>query len=155
MKSSAATLPPAVRMPLAGLLTWLLPGAGHLFIGERVRGVIFIAAITVTFWTGVAVGGVKNTVNPDQRWLWFMGQICAGGHTLSALAISQAIDDPPPGQETSLIAYGREEEISVVYTAICGMLNILIIFDVLVRAEVLPAPAMSRAGPRPGKAGGS
>jgi hypothetical protein len=133
----------------------LLPGAGHLFIGERVRGIILIVVITLTFWTGVAIGGVKNTVNPEQRWLWFLGQICAGGHTLATLAISHNIPSPPPGLETTRIAYGREEEISVVYTAICGMLNILIIFDVLVRAEHPTVPATSPAPPRAPKAGGS
>lgn len=154
MKSPSATLPPSVRAPVAGFLSWLLPGAGHLFIGERVRGIIFIVTITLTFWTGVAIGGVKNTVNPEQRWLWFLGQVCAGGHTLATLAISQAIPGPAPGAESTLIAYGREEEISVVYTAICGMLNILIIFDVLVRAERAPVPVTNRAGPRTSKAGG-
>jgi len=51
------------------------------------------------------------------------GQICAGGHTLAALAVSRSVGDPPPGAEATRIAYGREEEISVVYTAICGMLT--------------------------------
>lgn len=154
MPSSPPPLSPSIRVPLAGLLTWLLPGAGHLFIGERTRGIILMATIAVTFWTGVAIGGVRNTVNPDQRWLWFMGQICAGGHTLAALAISQAVPTPPPGLEATRIAYGREEEISVVYTAICGMLNILIIFDVLVRAEKTPVPAFSRSAQAARKAGG-
>jgi hypothetical protein len=115
---------------MAGFLSWALPGAGHLLIGERARGVILIAAIAVTFWTGVAVGGVKNTVNYEQRRLWFMGQICAGSHALLAMGWSHLLPD-----ENELVAYGHEEEISVVYTAICGMLNILIILDVLARAE--------------------
>ena len=135
-------------MPIAGLLTWLLPGAGHLFIGERARGIIFLTAITVTFWGGVAIGGVKNTVNHQERRLWFMGQICTGSHALAALAWSQHIDDPPGDDPTALIAYNRAEEISVVYTAICGMLNILILFDVLVRVEKRSV-ALPRRGPPP------
>lgn len=119
-----------IRMTIAGFLSWLLPGAGHVIIGERVRGVILIAVIALTFWTGVAVGGVKNTVNYQQRRLWFMGQICAGSHALLAMGWSRLLPD-----DGERIAYGHEEEISVVYTAICGMLNILIILDVLARAE--------------------
>lgn len=142
---SSSPLSPSVRVPLAGLLTWLLPGAGHIFIGERTRGIILMATIAATFWTGVAIGGVKNTVNLEERYLWFLGQVCAGGHTLATLAIGAAIPEPPPGQEATRKAYAREEEISVVYTAICGMLNILIVFDVLVRAEKLPVPALNRA----------
>ncbi|GMV95982.1 MAG: hypothetical protein AMXMBFR83_03510 [Phycisphaerae bacterium] len=153
MKSKAESLSPGARASLVGLLTWLLPGAGHLFLGERIRGVILLATITVTFWTGVAVGGVKNTVNPE-RWGWFMGQICAGGHTLATLAWSRQIADPPQGEEAALKAFGREEEVSVVYTGICGMLNILILFDALVRSERLGLVPVQPAGPRPGRGSG-
>jgi hypothetical protein len=131
----------AFHVPIAGLLGWLLPGAGHLFIGERVRGIIFLAVIAVTFWTGVAIGGVKNTVNPHERSLWFLGQIGAGSHTLGVLAWSRQMAEPAQPGSPDRYAYGRAEEVSVVYTAICGMLNILIIFDVLVRAENRPLAA--------------
>jgi len=137
-----------IRMAMAGLLSWMLPGAGHLLIGERARGVILIVVIAVTFWTGIAVGGVKNTMNYDQRRLWFMGQICAGSHALVAMGWSQLLPD-----ENKLIAYGHEEDISVVYTAICGMLNILIIFDVLARAERQALEAASKKSPPTHKRG--
>ena len=137
-----------IRIPIAGFLTWLLPGAGHIFLGERARGMIFMITIALTFWTGVAVGGVKNTVNPQDRGLWFLGQICAGGHTLAVLFWSRQIDNPTEDKKADLIAYGRSEEVSIVYTAICGMLNILIIFDVVSRAEKQTAP-VSRRGPPP------
>ena len=124
-----------IRIPLAGFLTWLLPGAGHIFIGERAKGIILMITIGLTFWTGVAVGGVKNTVNPKERGLWFLGQICAGGHTMAALFWSRQIEDPPEDKKAELVAYGHSEEVSIVYTAICGMMNILVIFDVVSRAE--------------------
>jgi len=151
MKKATKKTNSAIRVPIAALLTWLLPGAGHLFIGERTRGLIFMIVIALTFWTGVAVGGVKNTVDTDQRRLWFMGQICAGGHTLAVLFWSRQIDDPPEDQKAEIIAYGRSEEVSVVYTAICGMLNILIIFDVIGRAEKLPVPVSHRGPPQKDK----
>lgn len=155
MTKSAASLPPSLRGPVAGVIGWFVPGAGHLFIGERTRGVIFLATIAVTFWTGVAIGGVKNTVNPVDRKLWFMGQICAGGHALATLAISTQVEFPSNQHKTSRIAYGREEDVSVVYTAICGMLNVLIILDVLVRAERQAVVVPSRAPPSRAVRGGS
>jgi hypothetical protein len=147
-----------LKAPVAGVLTWLLPGLGHLYIGERVRGVIFLVAITLTYWSGVAIGGVKNTVDPQGRTDWFVGQICAGGHTLAAMTISRMLPPPPPEDPSVRIGYGPSEEVSIVYTGICGMLNILIIFDVLSRAEhqriaALPqprAPAMATARKGPG-----
>lgn len=148
IKSTAAALSPGVRSSVAGILTWLVPGAGHVFLGERARGVILMATIAVTFWTGVAIGGVKNTVNYSERWGWFLGQICAGGHTLMAMGLSTQVAERPIEQLATIRAFGREEEISVVYTGICGMLNILVILDVLVRAERMnPVPNVRRAGP--------
>jgi hypothetical protein len=151
MKSAAKNSNPEVRMLIAGALGWLLPGAGHYYIGERGRGIILMVTIAVTFWTGVAIGGVKNTVNPDQRSLWFLGQMCAGSHTLAVLGWSRQLPDPPPADPSVSIAYGDAEEVSVVYTAICGMLNILIILDVLVRAEqqpILSPRVIPRGAPR-------
>ena len=142
---------PQVRIPLAGLLAWLLPGAGHLFIGERARGLIVLVVIGVTFWAGVSIGGIKTTVDPYGRSLWFMGQICAGGHALASWALGTQVGAAPGEDASRLIAYGRAEEVAVIYTAICGMLNVLLILDVLARAERqhLPEPLSrtSRAGP--------
>jgi hypothetical protein len=145
MAAPLASTNPTTRMILAALATWLLPGAGHLLIGDRQRGIIFLVVITLTFWTGVAIGGVKNTVSPADRTLWFAGQICAGGHSLAALAWSSTIQPQKGEYPASIIGYGRSEEVSVVYTAIAGMLNILVILDAMVRAEKPLVPA--RTGP--------
>jgi len=140
--AALSSMHPTSRMIAAGLASWLVPGSGHLLIGERKRGVIFLVVITLTFWTGVAIGGVKNTVSPADRTLWFAGQICAGGHALATLAWASALPSPSEAGQyaKNVIGYGRTEEVSVVYTAIAGMLNILIILDVLVRAEQPPVP---------------
>lgn len=137
MAALLASINTAARMATAAIASWVLPGLGHLLVGDRSRGIIFLVAITLTFWTGVAIGGVKNTISPNDRTLWFAGQICAGGHSLAALAWGSCIGTPvQSGQHPArIIGYGRTEEVSVVYTAIAGMLNILVILDVLVRAE--------------------
>lgn len=140
-KAKSFTENPDFRVPVAGLLAWLVPGLGHIFIGERVRGIILMAAITLTFWGGVAIGGVKYTVDPVNRRLWFVGQVCAGSHALAAVAWSRVLPVPNhPLAVDPLRNYGRTEEIAVVYTAIAGMLNVLIILDVLIRAERKAAP---------------
>jgi len=98
---------------------------------------------------------VKNTINPQERSLWFLGQVCAGVHPFAAIAWSRQVQIPPNADKTKYIAYGQMEDISIVYTAIAGMLNLLVILDVLVRAErqgmAQPGgragPASERAGP--------
>ena len=146
MKSASKDKRSAFRVPIAGVLAWALPGLGHWYIGERGRGVIFMAVIALTFWSGVAIGGVKNTVNPNDRSLWFLGQVCAGVHPLAALLWGRQIEIPPDANQADWIAFGQAEDISVIYTAIAGMLNILIILDVLVRAE-RPLPSRQQGAP--------
>jgi hypothetical protein len=143
MAAPLASFNTTARMAIAAIASWVLPGLGHLLVGDRSRGLIFLVAITLTFWTGVAIGGVKNTVSPNDRTLWFAGQICAGGHSLATLAWGSRIGAPAQTGKypSSVIGYGRTEEVSVVYTAIAGMLNILVILDVLVRAEQMTSLA--------------
>ena len=72
-----------LRAPIAAILAWLIPGLGHIFLGHKVRGVIFLVVITLTFWTGVAIGGVQGTVDPKERKLWFIAQLCSAANTLA------------------------------------------------------------------------
>ena len=70
-----------VHPALVLALGWLVPGAGHVCIGRAWRGAIIFLVIGVTFWTGVAIGGVL-TVDPEtERW-WFYSEMCAGVHGL-------------------------------------------------------------------------
>ena len=152
---SASVRPSPLRGPIAALLAWVIPGAGHFFIGERSRGLIFMVTIALTFWGGVAIGGVKNTVNPQDRTLWFLGQACAGIHPFLAIAWSRQVEIPSEADRSRWIAYGQMEDISIVYTAIAGMLNVLVILDVMIRTERREegqpdgraSPASERAGP--------
>ena len=86
---------------------------------------------------------------------WFLAQVCAGVHPFLAITWSRQVEIPTGADRSRWIAYGQMEDISVVYTAIAGMLNVLVILDVLARAERLGAdqpggrasPASERAGP--------
>jgi len=136
---AAAGLPdPAsiFRAASAGLLGWLIPGLGHIFIGDKTRGVICLAAIFLTFWTGVAIGGVRGTIDPHERSLWFAAQLCAGTNALAAYAIRQAIspvggDQKSPTPSPSWVS----AEIGVHYTGVAGLLNVLVILDAMSRSE--------------------
>lgn len=147
--------PSPLRVPIAGVLAWVIPGAGHIFIGQRGRGLVFMVTIALTFWGGVAIGGVKNTVNPQDRTLWFLAQVCAGVHPFLAIAWSRQIEIPSGADRAHWIAYSQMEDISIVYTAIAGMLNVLVILDVMARAERREddrpggraSPVSERAGP--------
>jgi len=76
----------------AGLLSWLLPGAGHWWLGHRGLGVVCFVAVTLPYLTGLAFGGVLSAVNPrTNRWL-FLAEIGAGGYTTAAALVSQSLE---------------------------------------------------------------
>jgi hypothetical protein len=119
-----------LRIPLAGLLAWILPGLGHIYLGLRRQGMIHLVVIGATFWGGVALGGVQNTVKPKERTAWFMAQLSTGVFAGAALGWSRALEGSTP-------AYTRTtEDVAIVYTGVAGLLNLLVILDALVRAEL-------------------
>ncbi|MFP4054562.1 MAG: DUF6677 family protein [Phycisphaerae bacterium] len=66
-------------LPLGVFLAWLIPGAGHIYLGRPVRGVTIFVAVTLTFWSGIVLGGIMTIDQHYERW-WFYGQMCTGVH---------------------------------------------------------------------------
>lgn len=141
-----------LQTPVTGLLTWILPGLGHLYLGQRVRGWVLMMTMTLTFWTGIAVGGVHGTIDPKGHTLWFMAQLCNGGHTAAALflrAVTTSKADvearaarPADDSRPMTPYYGpwMAVELGTVYTAVVGLLNLLVISDVMARSEAGARP---------------
>ncbi len=130
--------PTALRVSIAGFLAWLLPGLGHIVIGDRKRGIVILVTIAATFWSGVAIGGAGATVDPENKKLWFMAQILAGGHTLAGYGLHRSvINSLPPSDKPPYLAHWLSAEIAVHYTGVAGLLNILVILDAMSRAERL------------------
>ncbi|MEM8960087.1 MAG: DUF6677 family protein [Acidobacteriota bacterium] len=48
---------PIGRPWLAALLAWLVPGAGHIYLRRRARGVIFFGIVLVTMFIGCLLDG--------------------------------------------------------------------------------------------------
>jgi TM2 domain-containing membrane protein YozV len=132
-------------MPIAGLLAWVFPGLGHFYLGHRARGLVYLVTITATFWTGVAIGGVRGTVNPKERKLWFVAQFCTAGNTAAGYAIHRqmAASDSSSGAP-AVIAHWSSVDVGIHYTGVAGLLNLLVIFDAIARAE--PPSATRRRG---------
>lgn len=135
--------------PLAAVLAWLVPGLGHWYLGYRDRAIVFFVAITVTFWGGVALGGVRSTVNAGENGPWLAAQLCAGPQTFAALMWGKSLPRPSANSQS----YDRYEasypasDISVVYAGIAGLLNLLVIIDALARSEAPPRSEGARSPP--------
>lgn len=137
------------RSVVAAFAGWLVPGLGHILVGHRVRGIILLVAVGVTFWCGVAIGGVKSTIQPNERTAWFMAQVCTGGHAMAVLGLARTLPDKPPWEFSEYVAYAPAEDIAVVYTGVAGLLNVLAIFDVLGRSRPAGATEPAKRGPPP------
>lgn len=135
--------------PIVGFLAWLVPGLGHLYLGHRARGMVCLVTITVTFWTGVAIGGVQGTVDPHERTLWFMAQLCTGGNTLAAYGLHSVVEPhPAAGQRSAaVLAHWLSSDVGVHYTGVAGLLNLLVILDALGRADAPPTTRRRRDHP--------
>jgi len=77
---------------VAFVLAWLVPGAGHAYVGRPVRAIIIFATIGATFWAGVAMGGIMTVDCENQRW-WFTAEMLTGMHGLVGWRLQQAVVD--------------------------------------------------------------
>lgn len=122
-------------MVQAGILAWLLPGAGHFFLGHRGIAAVFFVAISFAYGTGLAVGGVKNSVNPQaNRWL-FLAELGIGGYTSVGYIASISLPDYGPKELSPYASFYPESDVAQIYLAIGGLLNLLAILDALTRAQ--------------------
>lgn len=161
--SRPAPTPPA--WPLVLLAGFLVPGAGHFLLRERVRGVMIGATVLLTFALGVLIGGVRVVEFPEpaaaggpgmfQRVLGqivFVPQFFAGPVTLVSASVSRQLASDPNTSE--LISHARIYDIALLYTGVAGALNLLALIDCTARASA-GAPSRDRRRREPPASEGS
>lgn len=57
MRASAAEDTQSGGLVLLSLAAWAVPGAGHLWLGRRAKGVVFLVALPLMFAIGLALQG--------------------------------------------------------------------------------------------------
>jgi hypothetical protein len=144
----------------AGVLTWILPGAGHFYLGYRALGAVFCVAITLPYLTGLAYGGIKSSVNPYVNHWLFLAEMGAGGLTTAAYAANTAVGELSPQQTAAIVnktaefkklpvdeqerlervllpymSFYPEADVAQIYLSVAGLLNLLTILDALARAQ--------------------
>ncbi len=121
--------------PLAGLCACILPGLGHIILGQKKRGFLIMAAVLSLFTLGILVGGIgvvehDTTPGPNGKYnwkanLWFYGQAFNGPITFVVDNVRSNLE----GQYDPSI--GRANEIGTLYCAMAGLLNLLVIINAL------------------------
>jgi len=153
---------------LAALLAWLWPGAGHLYQGRHVKGVLFMVCVLSTYCTGMILGRghvvYASWAENDRRWQ-YLCQVGAGLPALPALVQNRLVRSgrqplfggrmAPPVEvienaEDELAGWhaklAGQFDLGTLYTMIAGLLNVLAICDAFA-GPFVPAPEEDKKKP--------
>lgn len=150
---------------LAAVLAFLFPGAGHFYQGRRNKAYLFAVCIVGLFVLGMFVGSgrvVYASWSPDDFRIQFPAQMCVGIPAMPAVAqaLFKKAPDPhgfaaedsdkkflggfmaAPSSRRELsewhLASSAGFELGSLYTAVAGLLNLLVIFDAFAGPMPLP-----------------
>ncbi len=131
------------RIILACVLAWIVPGSGHVYLGKKAKGFLFLAIVVLTFSTGLLLEGRVYLANPKQplSYLATFANVSLGPLDLIGRQISyeRIIYWFPKEQERELyqevldrtrariLAVTNEYGTTFLLTA--GLMNILLILD--------------------------
>jgi TM2 domain-containing membrane protein YozV len=136
-RATAAALLPCV-------LTWLVPGLGHLYLGKRRRAAVFCAVVLATFGLGLASDGAAALIDPRQPLTYLatfdnlaLGplDLVARWRTYGRLAYRLPAEENHPVR-VALTSRLRERVRSVTYEygntflLTAGLMNLLLMLDV-------------------------
>lgn len=118
--------------PLAGILAWVLPGLGHISLGERRRGILIGGGMGFLILVGVLVGGIDSVDRRDDR-LWFIAQAGCGPvafllDTVNQAAVKRGRPDTHPDRLRT-ISMGRPNEMGTLFIALAGLMNVIVVLD--------------------------
>ncbi len=110
---------------IVGLLSWLIPGAGYLWLNEKKRAIIIFVTITLTFCTGVYLGSI-GVADPVGAWWWYIAQMMSSPAVAILGYVSAGGGFP---------VYGKPNDLGQIYTGIAGLLNLLCIVNAVYLAH--------------------
>ena len=136
----------------AALLAWILPGAGHYYLGHRGLAFVLFLAISLPYFTGLAIGGILNSVNARTNPWLFLPELGIGAYTTPCALVSRGIDASIQQREnagirvrrTDYVSYYPESDVAQIYLATAGLLNLLAILDAISRAQTGGLPTFQR-----------
>ena len=108
------------------LLAWLIPGAGHYCLGQRVKALFFCATVVGMLMLGLVFSDY-TVISAKNHMIALCVQVFAGLPTLLAVKL---LGDP------SLKAASPYVDLGMAMTLIAAALNILLVADVLHRASL-------------------
>jgi hypothetical protein len=114
-------LQPVANPWVAGLLAWLVPGAGHLYLGRRGRAAAFFALVVVSIAIGCALAGNLYRPVPNQPLTYLATAGCMG------MGLPYFVLRFPAGYAGDVTSPGYEYGTAFILTA--GLMNLLLVLD--------------------------
>lgn len=106
---------------LAVVLAWLVPGAGHFYLGRKGRAALFTVLVLIMLFVGLMLEGKLWRIVPGQP-LSLLGTLgCAG------LGIPYFVLRFLVSYEGNLVAQGYEYGAAFIVTG--GLMNLLLVLD--------------------------
>ncbi|MCC6572415.1 MAG: hypothetical protein IT462_01375 [Planctomycetes bacterium] len=116
------------------LLGWLLPGLGHIYMGRRAHGALYGVVILGLYAAGVALSN-GTAVSIKIHDVYFYCQILAGPLTIGMNFLG-ARGDWSLGNDLAIL----DHQTGVVYAALAGVLNLIVLCELHRRWEIPDAP---------------
>ena len=121
MRATVAQETQSGRLVLLCLASWAVPGAGHVWQGRRLKGVIFLVALPLMFAIGLALQGRLFPFDTSEP----LVTLAAMAHLGIGLTYAVATG----------LGFGRGDVTAVTYEygnaflIVAGLLNLLVIID--------------------------
>ena len=110
-----------LRLALAPVLAWVIPGAGHFFLGKRARAICFFSIVVICAVVGCQLQGRLDAIR-DNDPLSVVATLASMGSGAIYLLLKFLV-----GYEGSVVAAGFEYGTTFLRTA--GILNLLLVLD--------------------------
>lgn len=120
---------------LALVLGWVVPGAGHVYLGQVKKGLFFFVLLVGAFVGGVAIGGYDDVAFPEPSANTPANDITSRAMYRIIPAI-QAMDGAVAFVSAKAAAaaerdnkYLGDYDIGVLYTVVAGLMNVIVMLD--------------------------
>jgi hypothetical protein len=124
---------------VAFFVGWLVPGAGHVLLGQWKKGLFFFLILGATYLFGMWIAGFRP-VSFDDNPFYFVGQYGSGVTMLIAKLRGAEKAVVGPSLHPSWFDPG------LLYVCVVGLLNLVVMMSVLdAKAPVQDAPAPAAA----------
>jgi hypothetical protein len=130
-RGDAAIAAPRANPTSIAILAWLVPGAGHLAVGQFRKAVVFFVVLTGMFLIGLAFGGQLFAFTPAEP------LVLLAGLAEWALGLPRAL--------AGIAGAGRGNVVAITYEygntflIVSGLLNTLVVLDAVDRARGVKA----------------